>query len=154
LVSVASLQIDKESEIVKKKKCSFIAFFLFQVPMLSFKDAKPQCGIRERKNPLLSTKSSSLSTLVASSSPPQLSPLKSTPLSLLKMPPLALKIIGGREATPGQWPWQAAILNKYKEVFCGGTLVAPGWVLTAAHCVKKHLYIRLGEHDLVINEVC
>ena len=64
----------------------------------------------------------------------------------------ALRIIGGREATRGHWPWQVAILNKYKEVFCGGTLIAPGWVLTAAHCIRKHLYIRLGEHDLVINE--
>ena len=69
-------------------------------------------------------------------------------------PSWALRIIGGREATRGHWPWQVAILNKYKEVFCGGTLIAPGWVLTAAHCVRKHLYVRVGEHDLVINEVC
>lgn len=68
-------------------------------------------------------------------------------------PSWALKIIGGREARKGHWPWQVAILNKYKEVFCGGTLVAPGWILTAAHCVRKHLYIRIGEHDLVIKEV-
>ena len=59
---------------------------------------------------------------------------------------------GGREAVKGRWPWQVAILNKYREVFCGGTLVAPGWVLTAAHCVRKHLFVRLGEHDLVENE--
>jgi secreted trypsin-like serine protease len=60
---------------------------------------------------------------------------------------------GGREAAKGRWSWQVAILNKYREVFCGGTLIAPGWVLTAAHCVRKHLFVKLGEHDLIIKEV-
>ena len=31
-------------------------------------------------------------------------------------------------------------------------MVHPRWVLTAAHCVRKHLVLRLGEHDLVIHE--
>jgi secreted trypsin-like serine protease len=61
--------------------------------------------------------------------------------------------LGGREAARGRWSWQVAILNKYREVFCGGTLIAPGWVLTAAHCVRKHLFVKLGEHDLIIKEV-
>lgn len=41
-----------------------------------------------------------------------------------------LKIIGGKVARRGAWPWQVAILNRYKEAFCGGTLVTPNWVLT------------------------
>ena len=26
------------------------------------------------------------------------------------------------------------------------------WVLTAAHCVRRKLYVRLGEHDLAVRD--
>ncbi|XP_068212390.1 uncharacterized protein [Palaemon carinicauda] len=59
-----------------------------------------------------------------------------------------LKILGGHIAAKGSWPWQVAVLNRFKETFCGGTLIAPQWVMTAAHCLRTRLYVRLGEHDL------
>ncbi|UXI14518.1 Caspase-1 precursor [Sarcoptes scabiei] len=63
-----------------------------------------------------------------------------------------LRIIGGREATKGRWPWVVAILNRNHEAFCGGTLITSQFVITAAHCVRRRLYVRAGEHDLMIPE--
>lgn len=49
-------------------------------------------------------------------------------------------IIGGEKADPGDWPFIAALVNPaasnvYQGQFCGGALIAPTLVLTAAHCV-------------------
>lgn len=70
------------------------------------------------------------------------------------------EIIGGREATPGAWPWQAALIydpNNGRSQFCGGSLIDAGWVLTAAHCVQEWnaattLYVLVGRHDLSSND--
>ena len=43
------------------------------------------------------------------------------------------RIISGKNATHGTWPWQVSI--KYgKKLLCGGVLISPKHVLSAAHC--------------------
>lgn len=48
---------------------------------------------------------------------------------------------GGYTCRPHSQPWQAALLVQ-KRLLCGGVLVDPKWVLTAAHCLKEYVGVR------------
>ncbi|XP_047648813.1 kallikrein-1 [Phacochoerus africanus] len=66
-------------------------------------------------------------------------------------PPIQSRVIGGRECEKDSHPWQVAIYH-YSSFQCGGVLVDPKWVLTAAHCKNDNYQVWLGRHNLFENE--
>nr|XP_055166207.1 polyserase-2-like [Nyctereutes procyonoides] len=66
-------------------------------------------------------------------------------------PPVQSRIIGGWDCTKNSQPWQAALYH-YSKFQCGGVLVHPEWVLTAAHCINDNYQLWLGRYNLFEHE--
>ena len=75
------------------------------------------------------------------------------------------RIVGGDPADPNSIPWQVALMERWSVngqlygPFCGGTILSPYHILTAAHCIPPNLNLKLedivvlvGEHDTLNNQ--
>ncbi|XP_044298088.1 transmembrane protease serine 2 [Varanus komodoensis] len=45
------------------------------------------------------------------------------------------RIVGGNITFLGDWPWQVSLHIKSTHL-CGGSIITPEWIVTAAHCVE------------------
>jgi len=50
---------------------------------------------------------------------------------------MASRVINGNNAKRHAWPWQIS-LRVGGLHFCGGSIINPRWVVTAAHCVERN----------------
>ncbi|XP_055633087.1 uncharacterized protein LOC129773500 [Toxorhynchites rutilus septentrionalis] len=67
------------------------------------------------------------------------------------------RISNGQVAKIFMFPWMALLKDEKGNFVCGGTLISPRYVLTAAHCHKSFqriVSVRLGENDIRTPKDC
>ncbi|KAH8265233.1 hypothetical protein KR038_001881, partial [Drosophila bunnanda] len=105
-------------------------------------------------------------TIVPALSPPSTTHTTSTPGAVMitqgNLPGCGIsvesRLLGGEQATPGQYPWLARIVYRNRSSSrisfrCSGSLISSNYIVTAAHCVVKLVndlelsHVRVGGPD-------
>jgi len=87
------------------------------------------CSAATTVNPVVTTSAPKVTT-----APPMVTTTKITSGCGKSVVP-GPRVIRGKTSKQGQWPWQIAMYYNGRFT-CGGTLINPMWVVTAAHCVR------------------
>jgi len=70
-------------------------------------------------------------------------------------PDTSTDIVGGKDAIPYSWPWQAHLVLNGRW-WCGATLITNQWVLTAKHCIAGNgpsaFRVKLGVFNKLKND--
>lgn len=87
------------------------------------------------------------------SEPQKLAPLPPSKCGINRPNGYVLRVNNSAIAQFGEFPWMAVLFKGKDQYFCGGSLIHPKVILTAAHCVLNltldTLSVRLGEWDTV-----
>ncbi|XP_036413766.1 trypsin-1-like [Colossoma macropomum] len=64
----------------------------------------------------------------------------------------AVRIVGGSLAVEDQWGWQASLQWRGQHV-CGGAIITPRWIITAAHCFVEYNMMLESDWQVLIDTI-